>query len=92
MHGLSGKMRIQSLTFEARYRIVPASSSSLPILCCGTSSRGITPPVDSYALETAVVMSLGNPSNGVSMSALSVLLQVLLTTGCNDICTDVEWD
>jgi len=46
---------------DARYRIVPAISSSLPIRCLGTSSLGITPPVLSYCFDTAVVISDGNP-------------------------------
>ena len=49
------KALILVLTFDARYKIVPASSSSLPILCCGTRSRGITPLVDSNIFWTGVV-------------------------------------
>ncbi len=37
-----------------------------PILCRGTSSRGMTPPVLSYCFDTAVVMSDGNPTSAPS--------------------------
>jgi hypothetical protein len=47
----------------AKYRIVPAISSSAPILWAGTKAFGITPPVCSNSLIKSAVMRDGNPED-----------------------------